>query len=79
MSKREYDGHTIENDPRRHIFQRISNNVSRRHAGCTFSCGEVRDVIESAEESTGVPQADDEIRQEAQEYGLTANGGTDEH
>jgi hypothetical protein len=63
--KREYDGHSIEQDPLRHVYQRIGNNVSRRHAGCTFSTAEVRDILRDPDESTGVPQADDEIREEA--------------
>jgi hypothetical protein len=73
MSRREYDGHAIEGDPRRHIFQRISENVSRRHAGCTFPAAEVRDIICDPQESTGVPSADDEIREEAREYGLAVS------
>lgn len=72
MPKREYDGHAIETDPLRHVYKRISENVSRRHAGCTFAPGEVRDIIRDAEESTGVPSADDEIREEASEYGIVA-------
>ena len=70
MSKREYDGHAIEQDPRRHVLGRISDNVSRRHAGCFFTPAEVRNVIDNPMESTGVPSADDEIREEASEYGI---------
>jgi hypothetical protein len=77
MSKREYDGHAIEDDPLKHVYQRIGANVSRRHAGCTFPPAEVRDVLRSGD-STGVPQADGEIRQEAAEYGI-AEAVADEH
>jgi hypothetical protein len=75
MPKREYDGHTLETDPRRHVYRRIGDNVSRRHAGCFFSAAEVRDVISDASESTGVPRADREIREEADEYGISAGAG----
>jgi hypothetical protein len=72
MSKREYDGHTIEDDPLRHVYERIGNNVSRRHPRCVFSAAEVRDVLRDPEESTGLAQADREIRVEASAYGLAA-------
>jgi hypothetical protein len=70
VPRREYDGHTIGEDPLRHIYTRIGENVSRRHAGCTFSAAEVRDVLRDPAETTGVPAADDEIREEAKEYGI---------
>lgn len=73
MSSREYDGPTIEDDPLRHVYQRISNNVSRRHAGCIFPPAEVRELLLDPVESTGVPQADREIREEALKYGIGAH------
>lgn len=75
MSKREYDGHTIETDPLRHIYKRISESVSRRHAGCTFPAAEVRDIIRDPQASTGIQAADDEIREEAKEYGIALGTG----
>lgn len=43
-------------------YAAICQEVSRRHPGCTFPPDEVRAVIEDANESTGVPAADAEIR-----------------
>ena len=54
MPKRGSDRHAIETDPLRHVYKRVpSENVSRRHAGCTFAPGEVRDIIRDAKEEHG--------------------------
>jgi hypothetical protein len=55
--------------PYRHVYERISNRVSRQVPGCIFDADEVEQVL-TAGGTTGTVDGDRLILEEAREYGL---------